>query len=239
MVWVRGNICMAIDWIFQHRPSTIDEMALYPALKKKLKFYEKSNDFSHLIFHGGVRTGKTSAARILGAHEDRTLMEIDCAQDNSKQMLQTLAKGTTSINLFGRDRLMLLDEFHEIPEASQRVLNKAMEDRSAHNTFIFCVNVIEKVADSIFSRCFQLGFDVGVLNPKKKYKLELFPFVNCTVGEWKDELKRAANIVADKAGVVIPNTTFETVLENDFNLTDARKFIRAVEEQLKEDEADN
>ena len=69
--------------------------------------------------------------------------------------------------------------------------------------------------------------------------MELHPFVNCTVDEWKDELKRSANIVADKASTVIPDTTFRTVLENDFNLTDARKFIRAVEEQLKEDEADN
>ena len=44
---------MAIDWIFQHRPSSIDDMALYPALKKKLKYLKK-----FMIF---VKTVKTIA----------------------------------------------------------------------------------------------------------------------------------------------------------------------------------
>ena len=76
--------------------------------------------------------------------------------------------------MFGKRKLILLDEFHEIDVQHQRVLNKVMEDKSVDNIFVFCVNYMDKVADSICSRCFTLNFDIGVLDLETS-KLILLP----------------------------------------------------------------
>ena len=64
-------------------------------------------------------------------------------------------------------------------------------------------------------------------------------WVNMTKTEWIEELKRAANIVADKDGVIISKETYAKVISNDAYLTDVRSFIRAVNRQFKIDERNN
>ena len=228
--WYEG----AREWVFDLRPDSIDEMALYPALRERLLYYTKFGDFSHLLLHGGVGTGKTTAARILGSQHRFAFIEEDCAKNSSKQKVQSIARGT-NMTMFGKRKIILLDEFHEIEVPSQRVLNKVMEDKSIDNIFVFCVNYMDKVADSIRSRCFTLKFDVGIID-SEKHTLNLYPYVDMTKEDWVDELKRAANIVADKAGVVLPEQTLRRVISDEANLVDPRTFIRGVEEQFKIDE---
>jgi hypothetical protein len=103
---------------------------------------------------------------------------------------------------------------------------------------VFCVNQISKVAESIQSRCATISFDIGLMHPKTG-KLVIHNHADFTKSEWKDELKRVCNIVADKDGRVVPDKIFNDILSNDFYLTDTRTFIRAVELQLKMDEHNN
>ena len=187
--------------------------------------------------HGGVGTGKTTAARILGAQHRFSYIEEDCGKNGSKQMIQSVARGT-NLSMLGKRKIVLLDEFHEIDENLQRALNKVMEDRSVDNIFLFCVNYMDRVADSICSRCFTLNFDVGFIDPRTS-ELIFYPYVNLTKGDWINELKRATNIVAEKAGVVIPEETLDKVSRNERSLVEPRTFIRAVEEQFKMDEFNN
>lgn len=222
------------EWVFDLRPDSIEEMALYPALRERLEFYVQSGDFSHLLMHGGVGTGKTTAARILGAKHRFSFIEEDCAKDSSKRKVISVASGT-KMTIFGKRQIVLLDEFHEIDEASQRVLNKVMEDRSVDNIFIFCANYMDRVADSICSRCFTLNFDIGTIDPNTS-NLQLHPYVNMTKENWISELKRATNIAADKAGVVIPDSTLDKVVRIETNLIEPRTFVRAAEEQFKMDD---
>ena len=228
--WYEG----ANEWVFDLRPTSIAEMALYPALRARLLFYLQSGDFSHILMHGGVGTGKTTAARILGAQHRFSFVEVDCAKNSSRQKVQAIARGTNS-TMFGKRKIILLDEFHEIEEPSQRVLNKVLEDRSVDNIFIFCVNYMERVADSICSRCFTLNFNVGIIDPESR-EFSLHSYVDMTKKDWIEELKRATNIVADKAGAVIPESTLTKVASNEINLVEPRTFIREVEEQYKMDE---
>lgn len=228
--WYEG----AREWVFDLRPTLIEEMALYPALRDRLLFYEKSGDFSHVLMHGGVGTGKTTAARILGVQHRFSYVEEDCARNGTKQKIQSIVRGANS-TVFGKRKIILLDEFHEIDESAQRVLNKVLEDRSIDNIFIFCVNNMDKVADSIRSRCFTLDFDVGVIDPKTR-EFIVHPYVDMTKNDWIEELKRATNMVADKAGVIIPSSAIDKVVLNEANLIEPRAFIRAVEEQFKIDQ---
>ena len=57
---------MAIDWVFDYRPKVIDEMALYPLLRKRLEFYANTGEFSHLLFAGDTGVGKTAKNKCYG-----------------------------------------------------------------------------------------------------------------------------------------------------------------------------
>ena len=101
--WYEG----AKEWVFDLRPTSIDEMALYPALRDRLLFYQQSGDFSHILMHGGVGTGKTTAARILGMQHRFSFIEEDCAKNSSKQKVRSIARGTNT-TMFGKRKIILL-----------------------------------------------------------------------------------------------------------------------------------
>ena len=140
--------------------------------------------------------------------------------------------------MLGSKRIVLLDEFHNIKNTEQTIFNVPMEKNVENTTYILCVNDLDKVNPAIQSRCTILNFDVGILHPKTN-KLSMHKWVNMTKIEWIDELKRAANIVAEKDGVKISNETYTKVISNDAYLTDVRSFIRAVNRQFKIDEKNN
>ena len=131
-----------------------------------------------------------------------------------------------------------MDEFHEVPMPVQKVFNKSMEDGADRNIYILCVNDEDGVAAPIKSRWMELRFDVAVL-PKRTMKLQMMPWVNFGVEEWKLELKRIGKIVAKKAGYEVSEEQLSAVASRDVNILDARKFIRNLEERIKMDEAKN
>jgi DNA polymerase III delta prime subunit len=64
------------------KPTSFDEMAIYPEAKEILQHFLTSGNIPHIIFHGDTGTGKTTAANILA----RTIMpdfgeknEFDCS----------------------------------------------------------------------------------------------------------------------------------------------------------------
>lgn len=229
---------MTINWEYKYRPSTLDEMALYPALREHLDFYVKQGSFPHLILHGDTGTGKTTAARILTNRNDLDVVEYDCATDNTKTAMMNLAKGTTFLMTFGPARVYIMDEFHDVDPSVQKIFNKVMEDRADKFGWIFCVNDIDGVAPPIISRCKPLRFDVVEINSKSG-KLHMHAYTEMKKDEWVDELCRVSHLVAKKDGKTITDKQLEKVASINLNLVDVRTFIRNVEERIKIDEMKN
>ena len=228
---------MAINWVYDYRPTSFDEMALYPLLRERLKFYAKTGEFSHLLFAGDTGVGKTTAARILCANNGDT-QEYNCAQDNSKADMLKIAKSTTSVSLWGGKRNLIMDEFHNIPQAAQTIFNKGLEDDGRRNIYIFCVNDIGAVAPPIVSRCMTLQFDVGELNPQSG-KIAIHSYAGINKDDWIIELQRVGKIVAEKAGYTPTQSQLDIVASNDLYIIDPRRFIRNLEERIKMDESAN
>ena len=227
-----------VDWIYKHRPQSIDEMALYPALRKRLKYYASQTDFSHLLMAGDTGTGKTTAARILADLHGFDVIEHDCAQEQKREDMLKLAKGSTSVSLWGGRKLYIMDEFHDVPKQAQKVFNKTMEDNAERNLYVFCVNDVTAVAEPIISRCMSLYFDVGVINPKTN-KLAMHDYTEMSKDEWVDELKRIGRLVAKKGDMEVSDAQLDKVASVDVYLADPRRFIRALEEQIKMDAVEN
>ena len=111
-------------WVEKYRPRDITTCVLPTETKKIFIDFVNNKEIPNLLLCGTAGVGKTTAARILGDLTDFTTLEEDCAADSSKARMLSLIKGTTSVSLFGTRRIIIMDEFHEVPMPVQKVFNK-------------------------------------------------------------------------------------------------------------------
>ena len=220
----------------KYQPSTIDELALYPALNKRLRKYVATQHFPNLMLYGDSGTGKTTAARIIAnAMSGTTTDMFDFGSDPSIENIRRFVALTERGSLFG-GRVIILDEFHDVSEANQRRIKKVIEDKD-NNRFIFCVNDVQAVHPPIFTRCTPLQFDYCEAD------IEGSPYVLPhsgwdTINDWKTELKRVSGIMAGKAGKTITDSQYERVFSRGDRYMNVRSFIIALEEVITDDEFD-
>lgn len=218
-------------------------MALYPELRKWLEMYEATGEFSHLLFYGGVGTGKTTAAYILAEliTEDFNPNKhvIDCSYQPAikdfKSVVDRVGNASGGLTRFmggSNKEVYIFDEFHKLPKNTQTTLNYTLEKTEDSATCIFCVNDIRQVEMPIQSRTKKLGFDVCIYNENKD-TLSMFPEADCTLDEWKEELRRVGRIVCEKNGMKPDKKVEDRILADKFYLAEIRSYIRALEDAYR------
>ena len=226
-------------WIYneKYQPSTIDELALYPALNRRLRKYAHTQHFPCLMFWGEAGTGKTTAARIIANSITEGVVDMfDFGGDKNRvDTINRFMSYTDKRSLWG-GRTFILDEFHDVSEDNQRKIKKTIEDRD-ENRYIFCVNDIQAVINPLFTRCSPLQFDYCAL--------DILGEVNVlehtgwdTIEDWKTELKRVSKIMAGKAGKTITDSQYDRVFSRGDRYVNVRSFILALEEVITDDEFD-
>jgi len=152
---------MPKPYITKFRPTELDEFFGNKAvikLCKKLVEDEDDRPQTYLL-KGEKGCGKTSLARVLamefGADESQ-IIEIDCLQDRSIDMIRNLVDMTKSAPIVGSSKCFIIDECHELPKLSQEGLLKSTEEPPDYVYYFLCSTEPQRIWGTLRDRCFEL-----------------------------------------------------------------------------------
>lgn len=140
-----------------HRPATFADVVGQEQVTRPLEEAAKSKKIGHAYLFAGSRgLGKTSIARIfanaIGCTEN-DLYEIDAASNNSVEDIRALTDGVYTLPFASPYKVYILDEVHMLSKGAWNAFLKTLEEPPAHAVFILATTELEKVPETVQSRC--------------------------------------------------------------------------------------
>ncbi len=141
----------------KYRPETFKDVLGQDHVINVLEKSLETGKIAHAyLFYGSRGTGKTSVARIfaraLGTSEN-DLYEIDAASNNKVEDVHELRENVRTLPFDSKYKVYILDEVHMMSKGAFNALLKTLEEPPAHVIFILATTELEKVPDTIASRC--------------------------------------------------------------------------------------
>jgi len=170
----------------KYRPKDFSEVIGQEHIVKALEGAIKQESIGHAYLFAGSRgTGKTTFARIFAARigtKERDLHEIDAASNRGIDDIRALREEVHTLPFESSYKVYVIDEVHMLTKEAFNALLKTLEEPPKHVVFILATTEIEKLPDTIISRCQSFTFKkptVKVLSEmvsrvakKEGYKLE-------------------------------------------------------------------
>jgi DNA polymerase-3 subunit gamma/tau len=100
--------------------------------------------------------GKTTIARIIKRElgcSDFEYSEINAADKRGIDFIREIILDCGFLPLFGRVKLLVLDEVHQLTTEAQNALLKVLEDTPEHVYFVLCTTEPENIIETIKTRC--------------------------------------------------------------------------------------
>jgi len=140
-----------------YRPAKWSEVIGQDHVVDALKESVASKHVAHAYLFSGTRgTGKTTVARIL-AHElktaDEDITEIDAASNRGIDDIRALREHVATLPFSSQYKVYIIDEVHMLSKDAWNALLKTLEEPPAHVVFILATTEMNKVPDTIISRC--------------------------------------------------------------------------------------
>jgi DNA polymerase III subunit gamma/tau len=168
-----------------HRPSTFADVVGQEQVTKPLEEAALAKKIGHAyLFSGSRGLGKTSVARIFASAigcTENDLYEIDAASNNSVEDIRVLTEGVYTLPFASPYKVYILDEVHMLSKGAWNAFLKTLEEPPAHAVFILATTELEKVPETVQSRCQVFEFKkptrailakmVGVVAKKEGYTL--------------------------------------------------------------------
>ena len=169
----------------KYRPQKFEEIAGQEYVTRAIKNSLRENRLSHVYLFTGPRgVGKTTLARLIAKGvnclnaEDVTdnpcgvcdncreisqgismdMIEIDAASNRGIDEIRELKEKINYQPIKGRKKIYIIDEVHMLTKEAFNALLKTLEEPPAHVIFILATTEIDKIPDTVVSRCQRYDF---------------------------------------------------------------------------------
>ena len=108
------------------------------------------------LFSGSRGTGKTSTARIFAraiGTDEKDLYELDAASNNGVEDIRSILDGVSTHPFESQFKVYIIDEVHMLSKAAFNAFLKTLEEPPKFVIFILATTELEKVPETIRSRC--------------------------------------------------------------------------------------
>lgn len=167
----------------KYRSQSFDQMIGQNHVSQTLLNALKNGRLPHALLFTGIRgTGKTSSARILAksircqnavnfvpcgvcndcveitAGKSLDVIEIDGASNNGVDSIRELRDSVMFSSSTGKYKIFIIDEVHMLSTSAFNALLKTLEEPPEHVIFIMATTEIQKIPQTILSRCQRFDF---------------------------------------------------------------------------------
>lgn len=141
----------------KYRPSTFGDVRGQDPIVAALQGALIKDTIPHALLFAGPRgTGKTSIARIfaraVGASAVDTY-EIDAASNRGIDDIRELREAVHTLPFESKRKVYIIDEVHMLTKEAFNALLKTLEEPPSHVIFVLATTEIEKLLETILSRC--------------------------------------------------------------------------------------
>ncbi|MES2215748.1 MAG: DNA polymerase III subunit gamma/tau [Patescibacteria group bacterium] len=145
-----------------HRPHAWSEVVGQDPIVSALKDAITNKRIAHAyLFSGSRGTGKTSVARIFAKSvgtADDDVYEIDAASNRGIDDIRQIREHVSVLPFSSPFKVYIIDEVHMLSKDAWNALLKTLEEPPTHVIFILATTELDKVPDTIISRCQTFSF---------------------------------------------------------------------------------
>ena len=146
----------------KYRPQSFNDVLGQEHIVSVLEGAVKAEHIAHAyLFSGSRGIGKTSIARILAREigcSENDLYEIDAASNRGIDDIRELRDSVYTLPFESPYKVYIIDEAHMLTKEAFNALLKTLEEPPKHVVFMLATTELEKLPDTIVSRCQSFTF---------------------------------------------------------------------------------